>query len=365
MGAEAGQPLVPVAEGGTTAPLRIVHLADRPGQGGIHTVIEALRQSQAATGRHSVQCTGAGVGALRRYRADVILLHAASRWQRLPWLVCLRLLNPRARLILHEHHYTADAERRAPSRVRLHALLRASYRLVDAVVAVSRAQGDWLRERRLLPDNRLHVIPPCRDLAGFRQVALPDFGRPLVLGAYGRLHRQKGFDLLIDALRRLAPGSVYLLIGGSGPEEAALRRRAAGLPCVEFTGALDDVPAFLARCDIVVVPSRYEPYGLVCLEARAAGRPVVVSAVDGLPEQLADCGLAVPPGDSVALAGALESLVKQPLPFWAANARISTLGAWTRYQAAWQSLLLNKARENLIKSSFRAELSQDPESSSC
>jgi glycosyltransferase involved in cell wall biosynthesis len=357
MGAVAGQPLVPVSEGTTTARLRIVHLLDTPGRGGIHTVIEALQQSQAAAGQHSVLCTGPGVGALRWYRADVILLHAASRWQRLPWLVCLRLLNPRARLILHEHHYSADAERRAPSRVRLHTLLRASYRLVDAVVAVSRAQGDWLRERRLLPDNRLHVIPPCRDLASFRRVPLPDFGRPLVLGAYGRLHRQKGFDLLIDALRRLPAGSVRLLIGGSGPEEVALRRRAADLPCVEFTGALDEVPDFLARCDIVVVPSRYEPYGLVCLEARAAGRPVVVSAVDGLPEQLADCGLAVPPGDSVALAGALASLPEQPLRFWAINARISTLGAWTRYQVAWQSLLLNKARENLIKSSFRAELS--------
>jgi glycosyltransferase involved in cell wall biosynthesis len=357
MGGVIGQSLLRAAEGARQTPLRIVHLVDTPDSGGIHTVIEALRHSQSAAGRQRVQCTGPGMLAVFPYRADVILLHGASCWRRLPQLALLRLLNPGARVILHEHHYTADAERRARSRARLLAMLRANYRWVDDVVAVSRAQGDWLRERRLLPDTRLHVIPPCRDLAPFRQVSLPAFGRPLVLGAYGRLHRQKGFDLLIDALRRLAPGSMQLLIGGSGPEEAALRRRAADLPQVKFTGVLDDIPAFLARCDVVVVPSRYEPYGLVCLEARAAGRPVVVTAVDGLPEQLADCGLVVPAHDSTALAGALASLSKQQLPCWAVNARISTLGAWTRYQSAWRSLLLNPARENMFTSSSRAELS--------
>jgi glycosyltransferase involved in cell wall biosynthesis len=273
------------------------------------------------------------------FQADVIVLHYASSWRRLAALLLLRLLNPRARLLLHEHHYTAAVDRQVPHRKRFHSMLRLTYRLVDTVVAVSRAQGEWMRSRRLVPRSRLRVIPPCRDLGKFLKVPPPVPGKPLVLGAYGRLHRQKGFDFLLQAMRLLPSNNFRLLVGGTGPEKAALEKLAENLPQVEFVGDVSNVPAFLEYCDVIVVPSRYEPYGLVCLEAKAAGRPVVVADVDGLPEQVNDCGLIVPPGDVEALTGALRSLCEQPLHLWGRNGRALTLALWDNYQTTWEELL--------------------------
>ena len=320
--------------------VRVMHLVDDDGVGGISTVVDSFMHSCLAdTCKQQVIRMHQGRCLFPYYHADVIVLHYASSWGRLAVLLLLRLLNPRARLLLHEHHYTAAVDRRVSHRVRFHRMLRLTYRLVDAVVAVSRAQGEWMRSRRLVPRIKLRVIPPCRDLDKFMKVPPPVPGKQLVLGAYGRLHRQKGFDLLLQAMRRLPPGNFRLLVGGAGPEEAALKELAESMPHVEFVGGVTNVPAFLECCDVVVVPSRYEPYGLVCLEAKAAGRPVIVADIDGLPEQVDDCGLVVPPGDVEALAGALRSLCEQPLHLWGCNGRALTFAMWDNYQAAWDELL--------------------------
>jgi len=320
--------------------VRVVHLVDDDGVGGISTVIDSfIHSSPGDTCKQQVVRMNPGHCVFPSHQANVIVLHYASSWRRLAVLLLLRLLNPRARLLLYEHHYSAAVDRQVPHRTRFHHMLRLTYRLVDTVVAISRAQGAWMRSLRLVPWNKLRVIPPCRDLGKFLQVPPPVPGKPLVLGAYGRLHRQKGFDFLLQAMRLLPPGNFRLLVGGTGPEEAALEKLAENLPHVEFVGNVGNVPAFLEYCDVIVVPSRYEPYGLVCLEAKAAGRPVVVADVDGLPEQIDECGLVVPPGDVTALAGALHSLCKRPLYLWGCNGRALTLALWDNYQAAWDKLL--------------------------
>jgi glycosyltransferase involved in cell wall biosynthesis len=111
------------------------------------------------------------------------------------------------------------------------------------------------------------------------------------------------------------PGA-RLVICGSGPMEPELRRMAAALGvehAVELVGWLDGdgVAAQLAAAQIVVVPSMWpEAFGLTCLEALASGRAVVASAVGGLPDLVRDgeTGLLVPPGDSIALAAAVNRL---------------------------------------------------------
>jgi glycosyltransferase involved in cell wall biosynthesis len=146
--------------------------------------------------------------------------------------------------------------------------------------------------------------------------------RAMVVLQVGRLHRQKGQDLLLDALaraRREVPEMIALLVGffdGNGRSRAVLEERArrAGLAdAVRFTGPVPDVVPYLRAADIFAFPSRYEAFGLALLEAMAAGLPAVASRAGGIVELATDeSALLVPVGDVDALAGALVSLATSP-----------------------------------------------------
>jgi glycosyltransferase involved in cell wall biosynthesis len=175
---------------------------------------------------------------------------------------------------------------------------------VDLFVTPSR----FARSRLLqtgIPPERLRVLPlPVLD---------PGPPSPIGEGALfvGRLSREKGVDLLIDAWRRLE--GYPLDIVGVGPEQERLRERAAGVPGVRFVGELsrDRVLAAMADAAFVVAPSCwYEIFGLTVLEAMACGRAVVVSDPTALSE-LVDpehSGLLVERGDVESLAQACRAL---------------------------------------------------------
>ena len=133
---------------------------------------------------------------------------------------------------------------------------------------------------------------------------------PLLL-ALGRLHDNKGFDVLIEAMTEL-PGA-WLWLAGSGPLDKALKDQAArcGVASrIRFLGWRDDVAALLAAADIFVCPSRHEPLGNVILEAWAHGVPVVASDHGGPAELITDGGdgLLVAVEDPPALATAIDHL---------------------------------------------------------
>src|SRR3989338_7498561 len=116
------------------------------------------------------------------------------------------------------------------------------------------------------------------------------------------------------------------LLVGDGPARDRLRSLAEelGLPGqVMFAGMRDDVASVLPMMDIFVCPSLYEGFGIAIVEAMAAGRPVVASAVGGIPEIVVheDTGLLVPPGDAAALADALATLLNHPEQARAMGAR--------------------------------------------
>lgn len=141
------------------------------------------------------------------------------------------------------------------------------------------------------------VKPPPRDIP--------------VIGTLGRLHRNKGIDVMLRAMARLrARGvAVRLKIAGDGPEKAPLQSLAAELGLthlVDFTGWVDPA-AYLPALDLFVVPSRVEPFGLVVAEGMAAGVPVIASNIDGPGEILSGgaFGRLVPPEDAAALADAI------------------------------------------------------------
>jgi glycosyltransferase involved in cell wall biosynthesis len=136
----------------------------------------------------------------------------------------------------------------------------------------------------------------------------------------GRLVPLKGHRYLLSALAQLrhAQRDVALLVVGDGPLRASLERFADApdlKAAVHFLGGRQGlVEETLAAADIVVVPSLLEGFGLVALEAMAAGRPCVVSRTGGLPEIVEDddSGILVPAGDVTALASALDRLVSNP-----------------------------------------------------
>ncbi|MEM9965676.1 MAG: glycosyltransferase [Asticcacaulis sp.] len=137
-----------------------------------------------------------------------------------------------------------------------------------------------------------------------------------VIGVLGRLHVNKGFDVLLEAVARLRDEGVRvkLRIAGDGPEKDALIAQAARLGLgpeqLEFSGWVTPVEDFLAQADVFVLPSRVEPFGLVVAEAMAAGVPVIASHIDGPKTILkaGELGLMVPPEDPLALAGGLKAV---------------------------------------------------------
>ena len=140
---------------------------------------------------------------------------------------------------------------------------------------------------------------------------------PVVIGTLGRLHDNKGIDVMLRAFAQLRDRDVAarLRIAGDGPERPALRAMATDLGLdnqVEFTGWVSPAADYLATLDLFVLPSRVEPFGLVVAEAMAAGAPVIASRIDGPKEILKDgaLGRLVAPEDDAALATAIVEAIE-------------------------------------------------------
>lgn len=141
------------------------------------------------------------------------------------------------------------------------------------------------------------------------------------IGSLGRLHVNKGFDVLIRAagLLRDRGTEVSLLIAGDGPEKAALNALITELKLedrVTLLGWIEPAGDFVASLDLFVLSSRVEPFGLVVAEAMAAGVPIVSTRIDGPRHILQDGELAtlIPPEDPQALAEAIEAILQDWLP---------------------------------------------------
>lgn len=181
-----------------------------------------------------------------------------------------------------------------------------------AVIACSQSVLDDTVTRAPALAGRVRLVrnalPPADGAGG----PVPE-GPPVVLFV-GRVVPQKGFDLGLTAFARLrdACPEARLVVAGDGISLPALVEQADALgvaDAVELVGWCDPaaVRRQMARATMVVMPSRFEPFGLVALEAGQARRPVVAFAVDGLVEAVEHdvSGLLVPPGDIEALADAM------------------------------------------------------------
>jgi glycosyltransferase involved in cell wall biosynthesis len=193
----------------------------------------------------------------------------------------------------------------------VHTLARA-YDPVSLFLCPSRFLLDKMRSAHVFPE-RLRHLPNFTDVRSIEPKEHP--GGNVVYA--GRLSHEKGIDVLIEAV---VMHRLHLDIAGDGPARAALERQAARSDTsdqIRFHGRLESAALreLLRRSAVAAVCSRYhENMPLAVLEAFAAGLPVVVSALGGLPELIDPDvdGIVVPPNDAAALGSNLARLVRTP-----------------------------------------------------
>lgn len=191
----------------------------------------------------------------------------------------------------------------------------------DRVITCSEYMQGHCTEIFELPAGRIDVIPngidpadlrTVDDLAAYRRRFAADDERLVILA--GRLVYEKGFQLALEALPRIVRelGRVRFVVAGSGTHEDELRAQATELGLDEhgtFLGWVDDqtLHSLYAVADLCVIPSIYEPFGLVALEAMASGCVCIVADTGGLREIVPEtAGIRFVPRDAESLGVAIE-----------------------------------------------------------
>ena len=205
-----------------------------------------------------------------------------------------------------------------PHVVTLHVALGSGWRWLPAIrrgvrgaAAVTAVSYDLARRFGFVAGRRPEVIATGVDLSRFAPV--PRAHDLFTIGIAARLHPVKRHCDAIEALRHLAGQGVRLklLVAGEGAGRQAIAARAAGLD-VEMLGAVEDMPAFYARCDAAMLVSDHEGTPATLAEAMACGLPIVATAVGGVPAQVGEAALLVPRRSPAAIAAALARLVTEP-----------------------------------------------------
>jgi glycosyltransferase involved in cell wall biosynthesis len=261
---------------------------------------------------------------LRREQAD--LLHTQLEFATTLGGPAARLLGIPAVTTLHTYDEPLPGSRAAR---RLRWMWWSMRRFFSRVIGVSEGVGQHhIRKSRLDP-QKVVVIYNGIDLSRFspvdpadrsrvrRELGIPE-GAPLLL-TVAVLRQPKGIQIMIDAMPAIlaAVPSVYYGVVGSGDYGEALRAQAVERKVADrviFTGFRDDIPRLMAAADVFVLPTLTEALPTVLAEAMALSRPIIASAVGGVPEMVTDGsnGLLLPPADPAALARACISLAADP-----------------------------------------------------
>lgn len=202
------------------------------------------------------------------------------------------------------------------------------FRRATAIAVNSSDLGDWSAAQRRIPRSRLLFWPTPFDLEGIGAMGgapAPDPDGPFRMVAVGRLAKQKGYDVLIEALAIAAPDLPDWQLDILGAEEGwkgNWRERVEGLIAerglserVRLLGLLDNPYSEVVRADLFVHAARWESFGAVIVEAMALGTPVLATSCIGGPHEIlgeGEFGRLVPSEDPVAFAGALVELARDP-----------------------------------------------------
>jgi glycosyltransferase involved in cell wall biosynthesis len=205
-------------------------------------------------------------------------------------------------------------------------LERRSVALAQVVTAPSRSMAGFMEKRWMLPERPL-VVPNFMDVPDRAPALLPEGDQRIVCA--GRLERFKGQDVLVRAFAELGRRQRRARLVLIGPDQWSRKGGFSDVvdqlapdpeirSRIDLRGALPlaETQAELRRAAVAVVPSTgYESFSFSTLEAMAAGRPTVVTRMGAMPELIdyGRCGLIVPPGDHLALAGAIQRLLEDRL----------------------------------------------------
>lgn len=236
---------------------------------------------------------------------------------------------------------TMDADRIFEKSQFLNHTLRLLLNEADHITACSQDTLEDLEEYRGTPFGpRGQVVYNGIELDDFKNATPFVHPRPYVLGI-GRLVPQKGFDVLLKAFARAQLPNTDLILAGDGSENQALRQLSAELALgdrVVFWGRADraTAPQLFKGCAFFVLPSRHEPFGIVNIEAMAAGKAVIATRVGGVPEIVThgQNGLLVPSGDVASLAKTMQELSADA----ALKERLAACGYRQVEQFSWSTI---------------------------
>ncbi len=224
--------------------------------------------------------------------------------------------------VIFNHDQNNDEYRQ---RDRLRFLLdRWANRYATHICAVSRSIVEFLATHERIPREKLSLIYNAIDLRRFTPAprdrarwGLPEHAR--IIGGIGRLNYQKNFALFLDIAAAIVKqrDDVHFVLAGSGPEERALREKAAALNLtkhVTFLGYVTDTAQLYPALDLLLMPSRFEGLPMTLLEAMAMRVPVVASRLDGIAEILTDHldGSLAEPGNAADFTTRLLTLLDDP-----------------------------------------------------
>lgn len=233
--------------------------------------------------------------------------------------LALRGVEPRPRVIYTVHGLSCSRRAPAPVCAFFRSIERFVARRADRVISVSDRDRRLGVETGIFPADRTTSIPNGIDLRAFPPSLPEPFSRQGVVEivTIARLVPQKGIRFLVEAARRVADRhpEARFTVFGDGPERPGLEARVARLGLgdhLRFAGVATDAAGDLGFYDLFVLPSLWEGMPISLLEAMAAGRPVVATAVSGSTELVIDgeTGVLVPPADPEALASAIEGLLR-------------------------------------------------------
>ena len=227
-------------------------------------------------------------------------------------------------IIFTAHGFVLNEPRGPLKRLIFYVAERIGGMLSDLIIAVSEADRQLAIGCKIIsPDrivtirNGLDVIHSIIEQRSKAEIGLPDGYQ--IVGTVANFYPTKGLPFFIRAIpyvRDEFPEACFVIVG-DGQQRPELERLTAELDlnsCVLFLGQRDDVPQILPLFDVFVLPSVKEGLPYALLEAMAAAKPVVATAVGGVPEVVVDgqTGLLVPPRDPEALAQAIITLLRNP-----------------------------------------------------
>jgi glycosyltransferase involved in cell wall biosynthesis len=259
---------------------------------------------------------------LRRERYDVVHTHSANAGLVGRWAAALA----RTRAVVHTYHTVPGEDLSFPRAVRpaYLAMEKATTRVTDRIITVCDSNLHRSVELGLAPARKLTTVVSGIDLRRFEAPSDPGVRRSLgldedwpVVGFVARLADQNAPDVFVEAARRYLAGHprTYFVMVGSGPLADAVRESARPFPQIRVVGQRSDVERILPHFDVYVSTAAWAGLGRSLTEAMITGRPVVATAVGGVPEivKSGETGVLVPPYDPGAVHAAVASLLADPV----------------------------------------------------